>query len=511
MSIRIKLVLLNTLVVLIGLLVGIELIVFRTQKVFVDSIDRDLISLSRNLARPRPVGPGGGPGGGPGLGPRFDPGFGPRNGSENGPDERRPRFNNGDPLGGGDPQDRINPAEFPPELRNAPRRNALSTNDVQRPAFYNADGTPRFGQETRNLYPQGLKNPNLKQPQIVEIEFQDVPTRVVTTPILREGNLIGFVQMGHDLADFQRLKDTQQSTVLFLLPFMVGMAAIAGWFLANRALAPVEKVTEAAARINDAELSIRLKVRSNDEIGRLAATFNSMLERLEHAFKLQRENLEKQKQFVGDASHELRTPITRIQLSTSAALEQTATEEELREALTIADRESQKMGQMVEQLLTLARLEGTGNPDFEMIDLQPLLDEIVHQHSNRNPEVRLESGEALKVRGSQYEIGRAVINLIENARRHTPSDGTITVSTHAHGPWIDVIVSDTGSGIPSEHLPRIIERFYRVDTSRSRKDGGTGLGLSIVKAIMVRHEGDLFIESRVDEGTRVVLRFPCPS
>lgn len=490
MSIRIKLVLLNTLVVLIGLLVGTELIVFRTQKVFVDSIDRDLIALTRNLARPRPNrGPGDGPGGGPGFGPSGGP-----------------QFDNG-----GGPPNQIDPQDFPPELRNAPRRNAVANNDVQRPAFYNADGTPRFGQETRNLYPEGLKNQNLKKPLIVEVDFQDVPTRVVTTPILRQDRLIGFVQMGHDLADFQRLKETQQSTVLFMLPFMVGMAALAGWFLANRALAPVEKVTEAAAKINDAELSIRLKVRSNDEIGRLAATFNSMLERLEQAFKQQREHLEKQKQFVGDASHELRTPITRIQLSTSAALEQAATEEELREALAIADRESHKMGQMVEQLLTLARLEGTGDPDFELIEIQPLLDEIVHQHSNRHPEVKLAPGEDLKVKGSPLEIGRAVINLIENARRHTPSEGTITVSTHAHGPWIDVIVSDTGSGIPSEHIPRLTERFYRVDQSRSRKDGGTGLGLSIVKAIMVRHGGDLFVESRVDEGTKVVLRFPSPS
>lgn len=489
MSIRIKLVLLNTIVVLVGLLAGAELIIFRTQKVFVESIDRDLISLTRNLARPRPMGPPGRP-----MLP-----------------EDQQRRDIGGPLTYPQegPRRQMDPNDFPPEIRQGPRNRPVN-NDLRRPAFYNVDGTARFENETRNLYPAGLKNKGLREPTIVQIEYEDAPVRVVTTPIIRQNELIGFIQMGHDLADFERLKLTQQQTILFMLPFMVGLAAFAGWFLANRALAPVEKVTEAAARINDAELSIRLKVRSNDEIGRLAATFNSMLERLEFAFKQQRESLEKQKQFVGDASHELRTPITRIQLSTSSALEQSSTEDELREALTIADRESHKMGQMVEQLLTLARLEGSGDPDFELIEIQHLLDEIVHQHSNRHPEIRLEIGEELRIKGSPHEIGRAVINLIENARRHTPAEGVITVSSSRHGPWIDIVVSDTGSGIPFEHIPRLTERFYRVDSSRSRKDGGTGLGLSIVKAIMVRHEGDLFVESRVDVGTKVVLRFPNP-
>jgi signal transduction histidine kinase len=508
MSIRLKLVLLNAIVVFVGLMVGIEFLVLRTQKLFVDSIDRDLIRMSTKMTRDRAPFNGQRPGPGqrpndrnpdqnPDRNPDQNPNQAPNQGFDQGPDQ-------GQENGSNSLEDRL-----PPELRNPPPPN----NDIGRPAIYDANGKARLATEKRHLDPYTIKDKSLKIPKIVQIVFQNVPTRVVTAPILREGKLIGFVQLGHDLADYQRLKETHNQTVLVLIPFIVAMATLAGWFLANRALSPVEKVTDAASRINDSELGLRLEVKSNDEIGRLASTFNSMLERLQSSFQSQKLSLERQKQFVGDASHELRTPITRIQLATGAVLEQESTEEELREALILAEKESHKMGQMVEQFLTLARLEGTQSPPFETIDLKAVVEDIVNQLQDPNHPIQLHAPDNFTLQGSELEINRAVTNLIENAKRYSPNGTPIEVKLSKrkeanHTSVIEVSVTDKGPGIAPEHLPKLTERFYRVDQSRNRKDGGTGLGLAIVKATMLRHGGEVHIQSKVNNGTTVTLTFP---
>jgi two-component system phosphate regulon sensor histidine kinase PhoR len=173
------------------------------------------------------------------------------------------------------------------------------------------------------------------------------------------------------------------------------------------------------------------------------------------------------------------------------------------------------MGQMVEQFLTLARLEGTQSPPFEAIDLKAVVEDIVNQLQDPNHPIQLHAPDNFTLQGSELEINRAITNLIENAKRYSPSGTPIEVKLSKrkeanHASVIEVSVTDKGPGIAPEHLPKLTERFYRVDQSRNRKDGGTGLGLAIVKATMLRHGGEVHIQSKVNNGTTVTLTFPKP-
>ncbi|MFO0045186.1 MAG: sensor histidine kinase, partial [Armatimonadota bacterium] len=160
-------------------------------------------------------------------------------------------------------------------------------------------------------------------------------------------------------------------------------------------------------------------------------------------------------------------------------------------------------------------LEGTQSPPFETIDIMAVVEDIVNQLQDPNHPIQLHAPDNLTLQGSELEINRAVTNLIENAKRYSPNGTPIEVKLSKrkeanHASVIEVSVTDKGPGIAPEHLPKLTERFYRVDQSRNRKDGGTGLGLAIVKATMLRHGGEVHIQSKVNTGTTVTLTFPHP-
>lgn len=333
------------------------------------------------------------------------------------------------------------------------------------------------------------------------------PTRILSMPIERRGKIDGVLQLAYPLDGVLREIDALTSTLLTLVPFGLLAAGLGGAFLTGRALQPVREIAGTAARLGASDLSERLPVSGSDEFSELSSSFNAMLARLEAAF-------ERQRRFTADASHELRTPLSIIKANTSLALEHPWSEERYREFLAAIDTAAGRQSRIVEELLFLARADaGRLARDVGQVCLIEVLEEAAESVSRPSqPCIRLESIDpALMVSGSGSELTRLFTNLLENAVRHTPPEGVVTLSAMSDALSVTITVTDTGEGIAPEHLPRLGERFYRVDAARATGTGGTGLGLAICRSIIEAHGGSMTIESKVGEGTTVRVRLLlCP-
>lgn len=283
------------------------------------------------------------------------------------------------------------------------------------------------------------------------------------------------------------------------------LAGAGGMFLADRTLEPVDRIAETARGIGESDLSRRIDIRTDDELGRLAATLNGMIGRLEEAIK-------KERQFVADASHELRTPLAIIQAESSLALEKARTPDEYQRSLELVSQEIGFMSEIVGKMLLLARSDsGSETLDFEDVKLKPLLAELAQDLDllvqDKGLTLDLGPMEELKVRGDRVRLKQLFLNILDNAVRYTPSGGSIAATLVRRDGSAVASISDSGIGIPPEHLPFIFDRFYRVDKARTAADGGTGLGLSIAMSVAKMHGGGIEVESEPGKGTtfRVVL------
>jgi heavy metal sensor kinase len=287
---------------------------------------------------------------------------------------------------------------------------------------------------------------------------------------------------------------------------VVVMAGIGGLFLASRVLRPVEQITKTAQEIGEGDLSRRIDVKTNDELGKLASTLNDMIGRLEEAFNRQR-------QFTADASHELRTPLAIMQAEATLALSKERTEDDYRKSLETISQESSYMSSVIGKLLFLARSDaGKEQLTFENVDIKNLIVELSTNiealAQDKGIKFAVDAQENLIVNGDKVKLRQLFINILENAIRYTPNDGNISVSAAKKDENALVAISDTGIGIPPEHLPHIFERFYRVDKARSRAEGGVGLGLAIAKYIAESHGGKIELESQVGKGTTFKITIP---
>jgi len=283
------------------------------------------------------------------------------------------------------------------------------------------------------------------------------------------------------------------------------LAGVGGTFLANRTLKPVDHMTDIAREIGEGDLSRRIDIQSEDEMGRLAATLNWMIGRLEEAFQ-------KQRQFAADASHELRTPLAIIQAESSLALDRRRTQAEYRRSLELVSGEVTYMSEIIGKLLLLAREDaGTEPANFQEVNVKDLISDLSSDLETLAQEkgvaFALGSLDDLIVRGDRFKLRQLFLNIMDNAIRYTPTGGTVSSSLVRKNGSALVSISDTGVGIPAEDLPFIFDRFYRVDKARSRADGGLGLGLAIASAIARLHGGQIEVESQVGKGStfRVIL------
>jgi heavy metal sensor kinase len=331
--------------------------------------------------------------------------------------------------------------------------------------------------------------------------------RVRTMPIQRDGRISGVLEVGLSQGD---VSETLQALLLIVgiaYPVTLLVASVGGVFLAERALAPVDRVTRLARRMSAEDLSQRLNLRlPDDEVGRLAHTFDEMIARLDGAFRRQR-------QFTADASHELRTPLTAMKGQVEVALSRPREAAAYREVLQAVNEEVDRLIRLVGSLLTLAKADAGQIPiACEAVNLGELITAAVEQvrpvARQRHLELRVEHGPDVTLEADEDLLLQLLLNLLDNAVKYTPAGGQVTVGWGADGRHVDLWVRDTGIGIASEHLPRIFDRFYRADKARSRAEGGAGLGLSICRWIVDAHGGSIFVESALGKGTAFTVKLP---
>jgi two-component system OmpR family sensor kinase len=247
-----------------------------------------------------------------------------------------------------------------------------------------------------------------------------------------------------------------------------------------------------------------------DEFAHLGSVFNSMLDRLETAFRNLEEAYKSQRQFVADASHELKTPLTAMRTRLGVASQKIETPGKYVDHLDSLTRSTDKMSSIVSDLLLLARAdERMLLGETRSVPVESLAEEaasIVEDAYGRKIHCQVEA--KLEVLADVGGLSRVLTNLLDNAARHTTKDGRITLSAFTSGQNVIIQVEGTGSGIAVEHIPHVFDRFYRVDSSRERETGGTGLGLALVKAIIESHGGTVSIESKVGLGTIVTVELP---
>ena len=331
--------------------------------------------------------------------------------------------------------------------------------------------------------------------------------RVYTTPIIANHQLIGIMQMAQNTDDMDEALRRLLAALLAGGVTLVLIGAIGGYFLVTRALAPIDYITRTAQRISAEDLSARLNLPTTpDEVGRLATTFDAMLARLDAAFRRER-------QFTADASHELRTPLTAMQAILTVIRAERRTPEDYEQALSDLAEETDRLRGLVGNLLQLARGDTCAKPTYTRLNLATLLNDV---SDSMNPlaeakDLRLcaNTPHNLTLQGDSDELIRLFVNLLDNAIKYTEK-GAITVAAqkiaHAGAQQIQVTVSDTGIGIPPEHLPHIFDRFYRVDKARTSQ--GAGLGLAIALDIVHAHGGAIDATSTVGTGTTFTINFP---
>jgi len=311
--------------------------------------------------------------------------------------------------------------------------------------------------------------------------------------------------------------DKTLSQLRFLF-FFLGLIAIfltalvSRWIIAI-SLRPLDKVEETAEAIAAGDLSARLPAAKPDtEVGRLTTSLNMMLSRIEQSFSVRVESENKLRRFVADASHELRTPLTAIrgfaELHRQGAV---SGEEKTKELISRIEGESIRMSSLVEDLLLLARLDQARELDFEPVDLNTLIVEVVASAKAAGPDHPIELNlpqEELFVLGDSRRIHQVVANLLANARTHTPLGTKINVTARQTLAEVIIEVADNGPGLSKSDQERIFERFFRADPARVRNSGeGSGLGLSIVDAVMKAHGGYVSVKSELDKGATFTLHF----
>jgi two-component system heavy metal sensor histidine kinase CusS len=318
------------------------------------------------------------------------------------------------------------------------------------------------------------------------------------------GDTITQVAMG--LSHENELIARNRRMLFIVLPLGVVLSAAIGAVVARQGMRPLKEIAHKAHNITASQLHERLYPdRWPPELGELATAFDQMLERLEQSFV-------RLSEFSADLAHELRTPINNLMGEAQVALSKPRSVEEYREALESSLEEYERLSRMIESLLFLARADNSQiRPDTAVLDVREELESIREFYdavaAEQAIDVRCE-GEGV-VEADASLLRRALSNLLSNAVSHTPRGGRISLGVDRPDQgWVEIRVSDSGCGIAAEHLPKIFDRFYRADASRSAPSEGAGLGLALVKAIMTLHGGNVVVRSSPGQGTTVSLRFP---
>lgn len=370
-----------------------------------------------------------------------------------------------------------------------------------------------------------IRSPNIKQHEVplsraaLEATFKgqtifesakypnEPPLRLISVPIIYRGNLLYIVQVG---ASMESIEDTLRRFLLLLIvavPIALAVSLAGGWFLAGRALRPVDAITLAAQRIAAGDLTQRLTMsRAPDEIGRLAGTFNDMIGRLDASFRQIR-------QFTSDASHELRTPLTVMKGETELVLRRPRPIEDYQTVLESNLEEIDRMTHIVDELLFLSRADmGEVKMESLPVALESLVEDIHRQAmllgQDRDIEVALGTIMPAVVQGDELRLRELLLNLVENAVKYSHPGGKVEVALLNDGQQARLSVTDHGIGIAQEDQRRIFDRFFRTDGARAHTKKGTGLGLAICAWIAESHKGRVEVKSLVGQGSTFTVILP---
>ncbi len=472
-------------------------------------VDNDLLSSARLLegtlrAMPKPM-----------LENGFPEWFSPRNPQSDG--SPRPER---EPLGkrpGGPSGDRSADDRPPPPDRNGapPRPRPLTPEQWEEALFLPASITATTSPDDRPVYfgvfaknGRLLKSGPREAPVIFASINRAIEYRVVA--FCREIHLRGpensLIIIGKDIRP-QLSQLAWLATQLFFIGggvLAIGLAG--GWWMAGRAIKPIEQIHQTAARINSSNLSERINLESTDqELRELATILNSMLNRLEQSF-------EQQSRFSADASHELRTPLSVLLSHAELALSRPRSPAEYQDALATIQRAGHRMKALVDDLLVLARANA-GKLDLrrDEINLKSLAEEAAIMFkplaAKRSVTV-VASGADAVCAGDKGQLSQVLANLINNAIQYNKTGGDVELVTDLRDGHAVIAVRDSGDGIPENELQHLFDPFYRVDASRSRNLGGSGLGLAICKRIVEAHGGEIRVESRPHHGSTFEIRLP---
>lgn len=339
--------------------------------------------------------------------------------------------------------------------------------------------------------------------------------KYIATYVKKDNDPLGVVRLALPLKEVE-----SQIRVIYRIVLLGGIIAIVfvvitGYFISRSIVSPITQMKEIAQALAKGDFSKRVDVRTKDELAVLAGSLNKMADELE----LKIDNLRKMDKvrtdFVANVSHELKTPLTSIK-GFIETLEDGAIDdkENARRFISIIKKHAEALTNIINDLLSLSELElAKDRISKSSFDLKALLNEVIlgfgHATSNKKQKLELDSkGSNFKILADRAKIEEVFVNLIDNSVKYTPETGLIKIAVTEQKDIFEITVEDTGIGIPQEHLDRIFERFYRVDKARSRKFSGTGLGLAIVKHIVLLHDGNIDIESRLNHGTKVIITLP---
>ena len=348
--------------------------------------------------------------------------------------------------------------------------------------------------------------------RVIETQQESVETinvagrfrlRLLSVPILRGDNLVGVLQSAQSLQLADSTTERSRNLLIGGAAVVFVVASLSALYLTRTAVNPVAEITRTAEAIyRQGDLSRRINIGAGkDDLSALGRTFNRMLDHIE-------DSVEAQRRFVGDASHELKTPLTVIRGNAEllgrdpSGIDTTAAD-----AIT---READRMQRIVNDLLAVAELDAPGELKFEPVNLRSL---VVRVLTDLGP---VAAGRSLALAGADTawvfadadKLERALRNLVQNAITATPDDGVIQVKLTVRDRTVSLTVSDNGPGIPAQHLPHVFDRFYRADPARSRAGGGTGLGLTIARSVAESHGGSVQARRADLGGAELEIRLP---
>lgn len=325
------------------------------------------------------------------------------------------------------------------------------------------------------------------------------------TPVYAYGSQVGCVYiMERDFAQGTLIATLQRGifTVTFLLEIVVILFSFSFSNTYNRRL---QKIMASIRTVRKGDYSHKLEMKGNDELNALSNEFNDLISRLQIS-----EN--KRSQFVSDASHELKTPLASIKLLADSILQNNMDMDTTKEFVTDIGNEADRLNRMSQRLLTLSRIDGQVDPNYEIQYIAPTIERVIRmlktQAANNNISIHCDLHDDCPILSYEDDLYQIIFNLVENGIKYNTKEGTLTLSLHRQADNVLIRIQDTGVGIPEDSLEHIFERFYRVDKARSRSTGGSGLGLSIVRSMVERNHGKIEVSSELGKGTVFILSFP---